>query len=174
MQAPATMPTRRKLLRFDRLCSWLCKPALTVKQTLFWSQASALCSVGTGRVASAVLMGKALGRQSGWRLASCMWSCLCGLWVAAEVMLATIGCGYDEMGGIFVCPAEASPPGRERRATVGMLTMNQRPRWLSITIVDICLEVCLVVLWIQILWRLQQVPRTKRLELCAASSSRLL
>lgn len=90
---------------------------------LFWSQASALGSVGTGRLASAVLMGEMLGWQSEkrfsknhvrgwqseWRLASCVWSCLCGLWVVAEVMLTTIECTHDVTQSRFVCPAEVSP-----------------------------------------------------------------
>ena len=118
MQAPATHPTRSKLLRSDRLCPWLWKPALTIEQMFFWSQVLALGSVGTGRLTSAVLRGQvlrgqALEKQSEWRLASWswMWPCLCGLWVVAEVMLATIRCGYGETGSRFVCPAEVSPSG---------------------------------------------------------------
>jgi len=93
------------------------------KQMLHWSQASALGSVGTGRLASAALMGEMLGWQSEkrfsrgdvlrWqserRLASCAWSCLCGLWVVAEVMLATVECTRNGPQSRFVCPAEVSP-----------------------------------------------------------------
>lgn len=102
----------------------------------FWSQASASGSVGTGRLASAVFMGEMLEWQSEkrfskghvlrWqserRLASCLWSCLCGLWFVAEVMLATIECTHDVTQSRFVCPAEVSPFSESAKArAVGLM-----------------------------------------------------
>jgi hypothetical protein len=132
-----------------------------------------LVSVGTGRFASAMLMREVLERQSKWRLASCIWSCLCGLWIAAEAMLATIACAYDQTQSRFVCPVEVSPRSESSKRRVRRLTTKQASRWLGITTVDICLEVCLVGLWNILIWCLQ-LPWTKRLRLCATSSSRLL
>lgn len=80
---------------------------LTDWQTFFLSQALAVVSVGTGRLASAVAMSEAR-RQSSWESVSWMVSCLCGLWIVAETLLAAMSCAYDETKGRFVCVEEVS------------------------------------------------------------------
>ena len=95
------------LLWFDREGPCGCRIELTVRQTFFLSQTLALVSVGTGRLASAVAMSEAR-RQSSWESVSWMVSCLCGLWVVAETLLAAVSCAYDETKGRFVCAGEVS------------------------------------------------------------------
>lgn len=80
---------------------------LTGRQTFFVSQASALVSVGTGRLASAVALSEGV-RQSSWESASWFMCCLCGVWIVAETLLATVSCAYDETKGRFVCAGEVS------------------------------------------------------------------
>jgi hypothetical protein len=101
------------LLWFDRGGPFRCELELTIRQTFFLSQALALVSVGTGRLASAVALSEA-GRQSSWELASWIGSCLCGLWIVAETLLATVSCSYDETEGRFVCFGQVSSMARGR------------------------------------------------------------
>jgi hypothetical protein len=102
-----------------------------------------------------------------------MWPCLCGLWIVAETMLATVRCAHDETKSRFVCPAEVSPHGENVKKRGRKLTIKQTSRWVTITTVGVCLEVCLVVLWNMLVWRLKK-GWTDRLVSCATSSSRLL
>ena len=100
-QAQLASLIRELLLWFDEEHPFRYKLELTVRQTFFVSQASALVSVGAARLASAVALSE-VGQHTRWESASWMWSSLCGLWVVAETLLATVSCSYDETKGRFV------------------------------------------------------------------------
>ena len=54
-----------------------------------------------------------------------------------------------------------------------LLTAKQTPRWLAVTIIDVCLGVCLVMVWIVLLSR-GQIQRGERVRLYAVFSTQLL
>jgi hypothetical protein len=101
------------LLWFDRKHPFRYKLELTVGQAFFVSQASALASVGTARLASAVALSE-VRRHTKWESASWVWSFLCGMWIVAETLLATVSCSYDETKGRFVCAGEVSAMAQGR------------------------------------------------------------
>lgn len=58
-----------------------------------------------------------------------------------------------------------------------LLTAKQTPRWLAVTIIDVCLGVCLVMVWIVLLIVLLsrgQIQRGERVRMYAVFSTQLL
>jgi hypothetical protein len=101
------------LLWFDEKHPFRYKLELTVRQTFFVSQALALASVGTARLASAVGLSE-VRQHTKWESASWVWSSVCGVWIVVEMLLATISCPYDETKGRFACAEEVSVMARGR------------------------------------------------------------
>lgn len=168
---PASSRAKR-LLWFDRYSRYPSELELTVKQTFFLSQASGLISVGTGRLATTILLFEALNRQGKWRSASWVGSCLCGLWTLSQAALSVWGYAFDNTEGSSVRPGEVHPPFYEIEMRVN-LTVEQASRWLAMTVVDACLDVCLTVAWNILFWRLE-IPWVEKLAPSMAFSSRLL
>lgn len=88
-------------------------------------------------------------------------------------MLALVECAYDDTEGRFVCRREVNLDVRQIKEADASLTVKQTSRWLTVTTIDACLDVCLVVLLVAMIWR-RQLHWKKRLAPCAAVSSRLL
>lgn len=126
-----------------------------------------------GRLVTAAILVEVLGRGSRWRSASWVGLCLCGLWTLGEPVLALVECAYDGTEGRFVCRGEVTLDVRQIEKADVALTVKQAPRWLTVTAVSACLEVCLVVVLVAVIWR-RHLHWRKRLVPCAAVSSRLL
>jgi hypothetical protein len=120
------------------------KQELTGKQMFFGSQVPRLVSTGVTKCSLALLPYDLNGRDDKrWKAASLTNLGAMGLWTLGAPMIATIGCAPSETRGWSPCPTAVSKDAIPRAGT--MLTARQTTRWLTITVGEVLLEVCLVI-----------------------------